>query len=176
MCSLFLSRLQAFQFAGLLLIILGGGVVQMHFQPYYFPVYDRIELVFTVILSIVLVCGMMMYSSKGGNGGHDPTLFVTVVVMVAIVALVLASLYFVVRDIRGIIRDRRARQNGATPDNHSSSHAKRLLALNKSNLCDIDNPAVFLSQLLPDHSPTTISQRPDRPNRLTAGSVEMSEL
>eukprot|EP00030_Apusomonadida_sp_AF-17_P003619 a357099_2.p2 GENE.a357099_2~~a357099_2.p2 ORF type:complete len:134 (+),score=51.52 a357099_2:43-402(+) len=100
---------------------------------------------------------------------HNPETAITVFVFGCIVCLVLASIYFVARDVRGIIRDRRARRNGSVVE---SSHAKRLRALNENNMQDLDDPDAFLLSLM--STPTKEETRAR--NRLTVGSVEMADL
>eukprot|EP00300_Choanocystis_sp_HF-7_P019717 c20411_g2_i2.p1 GENE.c20411_g2_i2~~c20411_g2_i2.p1 ORF type:complete len:1098 (+),score=164.30 c20411_g2_i2:64-3357(+) len=150
--SLFFSRLQAIQFAGLLFILLGSGCVQMFVQPYYFPIYDRMEMVFSVLLSGLLVCGMMTFSSKVNNNEQVDkdrfTVLVAVVVIALVVALLGLSVYFVYRDIRGIRSDFRTSRDGQTPDNSRGSHAKRMRAFADSNLRDLDDPAGFVRSLI----------------------------
>eukprot|EP00030_Apusomonadida_sp_AF-17_P006520 a681934_4.p1 GENE.a681934_4~~a681934_4.p1 ORF type:complete len:211 (-),score=56.41 a681934_4:9-587(-) len=169
-CSLFLSRFQGFQIAGFLVLIFAGGMAQVLLRPYYFPVYDQIELVFALLLSTILVAGMISYSSgaSADPSAHDPKVFVTIVVASSIIALVLTAASFVVRDVREIARDRRAQRNGSGVE---SEHAKRLRALNASNLQDVDDPDAFLSSLRTNKMPTN-----DDRNRLAFGSVEMTTL
>lgn len=91
-CSLFLSRVQSWQIVGFLVLIAAGGSVQVHMRGYYFPMYDRLELVLTVLLSVILACGMLTaYSSKAGESAHEPAVLISVVVIVCIIALLLAS-------------------------------------------------------------------------------------
>eukprot|EP00300_Choanocystis_sp_HF-7_P019716 c20411_g1_i1.p1 GENE.c20411_g1_i1~~c20411_g1_i1.p1 ORF type:complete len:924 (+),score=139.09 c20411_g1_i1:322-2772(+) len=143
--SLFFSRLQAIQFAGLFFILFGGGFIQMYCQAYYFPIYDRMEMVFTGLLSGLLVCGMMMYSSTGQNKEANSSVLVVVVVFALVIALLAFSLYFVYCDIRDFRRDMRA--SGQAGDNSKSMHAKRLRAFANSNLRDLDDPVTFLTSL-----------------------------
>eukprot|EP00030_Apusomonadida_sp_AF-17_P002253 a3183_8.p3 GENE.a3183_8~~a3183_8.p3 ORF type:complete len:125 (-),score=60.64 a3183_8:119-451(-) len=76
---------------------------------------------------------------------HNPQTAIAVFVIGIIVVLVLASVYFVVHDVRGIVSDRRAAREGVAAE---SSHVKRFRALAASYMLDVDDPNAFALSLV----------------------------
>lgn len=130
-CSQFLSRLQGFQFTGFALLIVGGGLAQLHTQPYFVPLHDLCDAVLTGWQAALLLCGLVAYSQRvpASRSGSEPSSVVSALVIVATVGFFASCGYFVVRDVRACYQ--------CAP--HDSGHERRLRKRNRSVLCEFDD-------------------------------------
>lgn len=149
LCSLFLSRLPSFQLAGMQCVILIFGSLGSKYLPYYYPLYNVLDQVMTVLLFVLLLGGVLSFASVDVNGTPSDSSFITAWVIIAVVAIVLVSLYFLVADFREVAVERAQSHDPAVRDNLASAHAMhQLRTASMRGLRDIDRPAVFLQDLL----------------------------
>eukprot|EP00300_Choanocystis_sp_HF-7_P038671 c55876_g1_i1.p1 GENE.c55876_g1_i1~~c55876_g1_i1.p1 ORF type:complete len:577 (+),score=91.15 c55876_g1_i1:33-1733(+) len=145
-CSLFLSQRQEYQIALLLFIVLGGGMAQSKLMPYYFPLYERLDFSFTIMLSVLLICGMIAFSSRGeGASVRNSSAFVIAAVVWTMVFLIIGAIGFFIADVRQI---RAARKRAKSPEVTESVHEKRIRLFLQENMVDVDCPDAFVSSLV----------------------------
>lgn len=169
--SLFLSLVPSLLFAVLFALVAGAGLAQSLLKPYYFVIYERLELALTSVLSILLVCGMVLFAEQGNESGKSlppAGQLAVVIVFACIVALFLIAVYFITMDI-GEIRRERARLAADLPlrsfDVRAAAHMSTLLR-------DVDDPDALLASLA--RLPAESADRADRLD--SVASVGMVEL
>ncbi|KNC51719.1 uncharacterized protein AMSG_07789 [Thecamonas trahens ATCC 50062] len=108
--TVFLADVQLAQIALLLGVLIVSLCLVIRFQPFYFPIYNSLELRLTAVLLFILVMGVFSYSDRradGSAGSADRVIFVCVVL--GLVALVVVAVIGFATDMMQI----RAERSGA---------------------------------------------------------------
>eukprot|EP00300_Choanocystis_sp_HF-7_P001215 c10978_g3_i1.p1 GENE.c10978_g3_i1~~c10978_g3_i1.p1 ORF type:complete len:1491 (+),score=126.92 c10978_g3_i1:284-4474(+) len=151
--SLFLSRSPAVLVAVLLVVIGGAGLAQSSVKPFYYTLYNRLDLALTVLLSALLVCGMVLYADRGGS--PNLSALVVVLIYVTLSTLLLVVLGFVLCDIRAILIDRRTVSGQIAKANIDNGKARGVATFEQHTrnvlrrlILDIEDPGGFLQSML----------------------------
>ena len=103
--AIFVSDRQLIQI-GLLLLVFGSCVAALLYaQPYFYPLYNSLDLQLTLILVFLLLLGAASYAESGRSGNSEDAIFVVVVCTLCLFAVVAIRAVFI--DFRQIIRERK---------------------------------------------------------------------
>ena len=139
--GLFASSVPVLQI-NLTLLVLGGHVAWiLARRPYYFSLYNRIEIGLGVLLSVVLLIGAGTHSER--NSGASKAIY-GMVTLVVIGILILFSTWAILTDIAQIRSERRG---SYSESEHRASHLAKKLGAEITDL-DVADTAVVAAALV----------------------------
>ena len=131
---------------GLLLgVFLSSLVVVARARPYYFPLYNALDVRLTVVLVLLLLLGGASHAERNTAGASDTVVFVGVVLVLIVFAAV--AVHAVGLDVWQIVR---GRKNVYSAEAERRERLVAVLAKEKADLDPAVSPAValFMAQLM----------------------------
>ena len=103
LAAIFLSNHQIPQLGMLLFILLGWSFCLAHFRPYFFPLYNRVDLQLTLVLVAIVACGAASHAQRNSREG----LWITSGLVIALFILIGIAITSVVMDVFQIRKTRK---------------------------------------------------------------------
>ncbi|KNC47623.1 uncharacterized protein AMSG_11725 [Thecamonas trahens ATCC 50062] len=140
--AVFVSDSQVLQVALLFAVLLMWLVGVARWRPYYFPLYNTIDMQLTLALLFVLLLGLASYAERNSSSSSSNALFGTVVL--AVVALVALAAWGIVRDALEIFNARRGRYGTVHARARKLAHALEL-ELDDLDIGPVERQAVVVA-------------------------------
>ena len=113
----------------LLAVVLGGTLAVARFQPYYYPLYNVVDVRLSLILVVVLLLGGAAYADRASS---DSDTFFLVAVILVLVVLVGVGIHALVLDVSQIISSR------SSPHEVVELRGRRLARVLESEMRDME--------------------------------------